>query len=299
MIVIQEMLNKLKLLRIRYLLILIYISMLFTFIGAYYITNYFFPEHRIFYDLFNIVHVHNLSPSPYYSSGKIAYYQGLYDLAIDDFNQEITINPMNADAYYLLGRAYESYDSPEGKYYSKMVDSYEKYIIFNVRSDQTDYAKLKSAQYYVSQGLKLQNVSYLNRAEKLLKSLNGSDGSVRMALGAIYLERMNYAEAIRQFEKSANLDLGDIAIKYNSLGLAFIRTGAYAKAEKMLEIAVELEPTNKYAHNNLGFVYSQQKKFIRAKVHFDEALKIDPRYLNAKKNLNYIEKEISKRVNSH
>ena len=78
--------------------------------------------------------------------------------------------------------------------------------------------------------------------------------------------------------------------------MAYIKKGMYAKAEKILEVAVKIDPNDKYAHNNLGFVYAQQGKLKDAKVHFAEALKLDPAYKNAEKNLLWIEKQINKKL---
>jgi len=114
-------------------------------------------------------------------------------------------------------------------------------------------------------------------------------------LGAIYLDKRNYDQAIIEFEKSANLPPSELKIKYNSLGLAYIKKGAYGKAERILEIAVKIDPRDKYAHNNLGFVYATQGKLLNARAQFIEALKIDPSYKNAEKNLNWVEKAVNKR----
>ena len=158
-----------------------------------------------------------------------------------------------------------------------------------------NHAKLKAAQYFVSIGLMKQNPSYIDKAEKYLLSLDQTDGKVKMALGAIYLDKQNYDQAILEFEKSANLPPSELKIKYNSLGLAYIKKGLYDKAEKVLEIAIKIEPNDKFAHNNLGFAYAQQNKFDEAIIHFKGALNIDPSYNNAKKNLLYVEKELSKK----
>ena len=295
MIAIQKILNNYNKLRLRYLLMILYSSTLALCIGLYYLNNYLTVGYKIKTIIWTSSIKQNKLSTSFYDSAKLAYDQGLYELAIDELTQEISKNSLNADAYYLLGLTYENYETKEGKYLAKMVENYEKYIIMHPNGDRAYHAKLKISQYYVSKGLKDQNIDYLNKAEALLQKMNGDDSSVRMALGAIYLEKGNYDEAIKQFERSANLTPGDIAIKYNSLGLAYIKTGAFAKAQNALEIAVELEPTNKYSHNNLGFVYSQKKKYNEAYSQFVKALTIDPEYKNARRNLKYVNSEMTKR----
>jgi tetratricopeptide (TPR) repeat protein len=133
----------------------------------------------------------------------------------------------------------------------------------------------------------------LDKAERYLKELGASDPAVRMALGAIYLNKSDYDKAIASFERSASLNENDIKIKYNSLGLAYLRKGQYAKAESVLEIAVEFDPNNKYAHNNLGYAYARQGKHHEAGIEFRKALAIDPNYRNAKVNLQGIESRLT------
>ena len=127
-----------------------------------------------------------------------------------------------------------------------------------------------------------------------LKSLDQNNNDVRMVLGAIYLDRANFSQAIAEFEKSANLQPNELRLKYNSLGLAYIKTRKYGNAENVLKIAIQIEPDNKFAHNNLGFVYLQLRKFKEAKLEFQEALKVDPNYKNAQDNLDWLNSPYAK-----
>jgi tetratricopeptide (TPR) repeat protein len=218
-----------------------------------------------------------------------------YNVAVDELKREIEKYPNHAQAYFLLGKIYEDVNFPEGKFYSMMVSNYEKYIELEPKGKRIDYVKLRVAQYYIQVGLREDKIEKLNKAEEYLKSLDQNNSDVKMALGAIYLDKKNYDQAIVEFEKSANLSPSELKIKYNSLGLAYIKKGAYGKAEKILEIAVKIDPKDKYAHNNLGFVYAAQGKLMNAKAQFIEALNLDPSYKNAEKNLNWVEREINKR----
>jgi len=218
-----------------------------------------------------------------------------YDVAVDGLKKELEKYPNHAQAYFLLGKIYEDVKFPEGKFYSIMVSNYEKYIKLKPKGKRIDYVKLRVAQYYIQIGLRENNIEKLNKAEEYLKSLDQNSSDVKMALGAIYLDKKNYDQAIVEFEKSANLPPSELKIKYNSLGLAYIKKRAFGKAEKILEIAVKIDPKDKYAHNNLGFVYAMQGKLMNAKAQFIEALDLDPSYKNAEKNLNWVEEEINKR----
>lgn len=228
------------------------------------------------------------SKSQSYMNAANAFYKKDYEIAINELNVDIEKTPNHAQSYFLLGKIYEDAIFPSGRYFSKMVKNYEKYIELKPNGFRVEHAKLKLAQYYVSVGLTEQNPENLDKAEKYLKSLNQDNSEVKMALGAIYLDRKNFKQAITEFEKSANLQPNELRLKYNSLGLAYIKTGRYGNAENVLKIAIQIEPENKFAHNNLGFVYLRLKKIEGAKAQFREALRIDPEYKNAKDNLEWL-----------
>jgi tetratricopeptide (TPR) repeat protein len=227
-----------------------------------------------------------------YVAAVLAFANKNFNVAIDELNEEISRHPGHAQAYFLLGKIYEDVQFPEGKYFQRAMINYEKYLSLKPDGKRKPYATLRIAQYYVREGLRKQDIDLLDKAEQHLRSLEQSDGSVRMALGAIYLDKKNYERAIAEFEKSANLPPAELKLKYNSLGLAYIKIRSYGKAQNMLEIGVTIDPENKYAHNNLGFVYAQQGRYKEAENHFSEALRIDPTYKNAQKNLEWVRKQL-------
>jgi Flp pilus assembly protein TadD len=232
---------------------------------------------------------------PYFFNAKTAYENGHYDEAVEELLKETKIHVDNALAYYLLGKIYEDHYIKGDKYYKEMAENYEKYIKLRPTREFAKHAKLKVAQFYVKEGLLKRDAEKLRIAEQYLNSLDKSDGSVRMALGAIYLDAGIYDKAIEVFEKSANLPPGEFKLKYNSLGLAYIKKEMYSNAVRVLEIAVFIDPRDKYAHNNLGFAYVQQGRLKEAKPHFAEALRIDSSYNNARRNLNWVERQLSKK----
>lgn len=287
-----------KPLKLRYSLVIIAVSL----VVLYFSGNFIISQLKERYhkeDFFIITNDEDirLSLNTNYLNAISAYNKKDYRLAIDELNEEIKKHPDHAQANFLLGKIYEDAEFPEGKYYSKkMISNYERYIELKPKGKRIDYVKLVVAQYYVQVGLTQQNVEKLNKAEEYLKSLDQNNSDVRMALGAIYLNEQNYDKAIAEFKKSANLAPSELKLKYNSLGLAYIKKGKYANAEKILEIAVKIDPKDKYAHNNLGFVYAQQGKLKDAKAQFSKAVSIDPAYSNAEKNLLWVEEEIDKKM---
>jgi tetratricopeptide (TPR) repeat protein len=250
---------------------------------ARYLTDYTIDEDRRF------------SENTNYVSAIAEYKKKEYKNAIAELNEEIKKYPDHAQAYYLLGKIYEEALFKEGGFYSKMSSNYENYIRLKPKGKRINDAKIKTSQYYIYLGLVQGEQVYLDKAEKYLKELDQSDDTVKMSLGAIYLDKHNFEQAIALFEKSTTISMADIKIKYNSLGLAYIRQGYYSKAENALEIALKINPDNAYAHNNLGVVYVKQRKLIEARQQFLEALKLDSNYERAKSNLAWLDKEMKRR----
>jgi Flp pilus assembly protein TadD len=288
--------RKIKPLRLRYSLLIIFASLVILYISGITLINQ-YRDHIHNGDFSVITTDEDLQFSKNYNylNAIAAFNNKEFGIAIEELNEEIKKYPEHAQAYFLLGKIYEETDFLGSKYYSKMLNNYEKYIDLKPMGKRTDYVKLRIAQYYIREGLTQENVEHLNKAEKLLSSLDQNDSDVRMALGAIYLDKKDYDQAISFFEKSANMEPSELKLKYNSLGLAYIKKRDYAKAEKILEIAIKIDPKDKYARNNLGFVFAQQGKLKEAKLRFTEALELDPDYKKAEKNVRWVEEELSKR----
>ena len=235
------------------------------------------------------------SKNPNFIKGKAEYEGGNYEKAVIYLSREIEDHDDNATAHYLLGKIYEEHLIGGKKYYSKMAENYQKYIeLRRPYGTHLKHAKLKVAQFYVKEGLEKRDTKKLRIAEDYLNSLDKSESPVGMYLGAIYLNAKNYDKAIEQFEKAGNLPPAELKLKYNSLGLAYIRKNMYSEAEKVLEVAVLIDPQDKYAQNNLGFTYVQRGQLLKAKPRFAEALRIDPSYENARRNLDWVEEELAK-----
>jgi tetratricopeptide (TPR) repeat protein len=287
--------RKMKPLRIRYSISIIFASLVVLYISGTVLINQ--SKNNIHNGDFSAVTIdedQQFSINSNYLKAVSAFNNKEFGIALEELNEEIRKYPNHAQAYFLLGKIYEDTDFLGKKYYLKMLSNYEKYIALKPKGKRIGHVKLRVAQYYIREGLTQENVEYLNKAEILLGSLDQNDSDVRMALGAIYLDKQDYDQAISVFEKSANLEPSELKLKYNSLGLAYIKKREYAKAERILEIAIKIDPKDKYARNNLGFVYAQQGKLKEAKNRFAEALELDPEYKKAEKNLRWVEEEISK-----
>lgn len=292
-----------KLLRIRYIIVLLVISVIIIYPSIVWwyehLKNTYVEQDDLIQASGNISDFTfdenaKLVLSENYKNAVEAYKNKDYALAIGELDVEVIKHPIHGQAYFLLGKIYEDVNFPSGRFLTKMASNYEKYIEQQPNGKRVEYVKLRLAQYYVKVGLTQQNAELLDKAEDYLKSLDQDNNDVRMALGAIYLDKKNFSKAISQFEKSANLQPNELRLKYNSLGLAYIKIGSFDKAEKVLNIAIQIKPDDKFAHNNLGFVYLRLRKYKEAQLQFNEALRIDPDYRNAKSNLEWVTSLVGK-----
>ena len=69
------------------------------------------------------------------------------------------------------------------------------------------------------------------------------------------------------------------------LGVAYLKRGAYDKAEASLRTALALTPGHPVAANELGVVYRKTGRFVEARASFEAALGTFRNYHHAQKNL--------------
>ncbi len=291
-------------LRLRYLVILSTISLLIIFaISVYFgLKAYkYYTERRVIsiQEDFTLNEDRQYSKSDNYQLAVKAYEEKEFESALRYLKEEINKNPDHAQAYFLLGKIYEDVRFDNGKYFSKMQHYYEKYLSIKPKGIRTEYVKLKLAQYYLREGLKGGNETLLAKAEDYLLSLDQTNGMVKMGLGAIYMNSEKYEQAIIEFEKAITLPDEELKLKYSSLGLAYIKTKNWDKAEKYLQVAVKIDPSNKYVHYMLGFTYMKKNKLEDAELSFKEALMLDPKYKYAKINLRRVQKALKIDKNQH
>ena len=232
------------------------------------------------------------SKSDEYEMAVQAYREKDYQRAIKCIGAEVKKNPDHAQAYFLLGKVYEDVPFADGKYFVRMQHNYEKYIALKPEGIRTEYVKLKLAQYYLREGLKTKDDVLLGKAKEYLLSLDQANGMVKMGLGAVCLNYEQYEQAVTEFEQAVTLPDDELKLKYSSLGLAYIKTQNWNKAEKSLQLAVEIDPENKYVHYMLGFTYMQENKLKEAESSLKKALKLDPKYKYAKINLRRVQKAL-------
>ena len=74
---------------------------------------------------------------------------------------------------------------------------------------------------------------------------------------------------------------------HTNLGYALKKLGRYEEAEKILRMALDLDPGCAESHNNYGTVLRDLRHFEQAAAAFREALKLKPKFVEAHNNLGH------------
>lgn len=96
-----------------------------------------------------------------------------------------------------------------------------------------------------------------------------------MTLGVAYEGQGEYDLALREYEKTTELDPGNAKAHFAGANI-YLRFKKYAEAEKGFFTAAKLSPENPSYHNNLGWAYMENGKLDEATESAKTALKLDP-----------------------
>jgi tetratricopeptide (TPR) repeat protein len=90
-----------------------------------------------------------------------------------------------------------------------------------------------------------------------------NEGEVRYKLGVSYLGEADYASALRELVRAAELEPRKAEV-HNALGLAYYGLERLEEAEKEFQQALDLDPKFTEAYNNLGATYLKQERWEEA-----------------------------------
>ena len=181
----------------------------------------------------------------YYARGMRAIRLGLYDEALDAFQQVLQLNPQNAEAYCELGAVY--------RFKEKTDDALEAYLyaLELPASPQTHgVAHLCLARLYHSQGRFADAENHGQYATNLLP--RNAEPFFRLA--DTYVQRGKLTLAARAYQQALALD-ANLAPVYQGLGkIAFLRD-RLEEAGQYYQKALTLAPYHAETHYNLGLIY--------------------------------------------
>jgi serine/threonine-protein kinase len=268
----------------------------------------------------------NRVPAVFVTLAQIHDSQGKHDLALQEFQHALQMDPKDADALSGLARSYEQsgriadaektfkeaialrpedwtgynklgafYDG-QGKY-PQAVEAYQQAL--RLTPDNADvYSNLGSA--YVDEG----GAKSMPLAEQALrKSIELSPGYPAYAnLGMLFMQERRFADAATALEQALKLNANDYMV-WNNLMVAYGGEGdadkaraARKKAEDLAEKAVQLKPRDVTALSTLASLYAADGMNEKASTMISRSLALAPEDPNVLANVGEAYELIGKRV---
>lgn len=216
-----------------------------------------------------------------YNAGQEQFQKRRYAEAIKAFEEAVTLDGKNAQAYQAMGLTYQKMRN-----YDKASEAYK--MATSVKPDYT-------AAYFALGQLQLISLKQYTDAQvnfkKVLEMEPGfSDGKARQFLagaylrqGLTYIKQKNYKGAVDQYTAASQVDPSSAKTFYN-LGLAHKGARNYAEAISAITTATDLDTSYDKAYKVLGDLYKLTRKNSQAARAYEKAIKA-----NAKNAKAYIE----------
>ena len=204
--------------------------------------------------------------------------QKKYELALDDFNKAMKLNPNLAMAYFGRGELYYY----QQKYELALAD-WNKAIELNPNLAMA--YNNRGGIYYNQQKYELALADF-NKAIEL-------DSKLAMAYnnrGGIYYNQQKYELALADYDKAIELD-SKLAMAYSNRGGIYSLQQKDELALADFNKAIEINPNLVEAYYNRGFLYHNQQKYELALADYNKAIELNKNAWFAMTNIGLIKYE--------
>jgi superkiller protein 3 len=191
--------------------------------------------------------VENLSAEECFTRGNNASENGLYELAIENYQKAIALGSKDAWAYNNMGNAYAKL-----KNYNEAIRYYQKAITVDPNH---------TAAYY-NRGIAYNNLKNYTEAIRYFQKAIDIDPNYAKAynsMGNAYNKLKNDTEAIRCYQKVITIDPNDATAYYN-MGYVYDDLRNYTEAIRCYQKAVAIDPNFTSAYYNMGIAYGNLDK---------------------------------------
>jgi serine/threonine protein kinase/Flp pilus assembly protein TadD len=242
----------------------------------------------------------------YVTLGRLHNTTGKHDLAVQEFQHALTLNPRDADALAGMAHAYESAgriadaETAYKKAAALRPDYWDGYNTLGVFYDRIGRYQDALVQYRRAAELTPDNAqvysnmgaSYFNTGDpKLLPDAeNALKKSIELSpsypayanLGYLYLREARYAESVAMTEKALQLNDKNFQVWANlALAYGWLKQNDKAAAARERELAlaeeaVKVQSQDAGIQSNLGILYAQKKLRDKAMARIEAALALAP-----------------------
>ncbi|MCZ8224681.1 MAG: tetratricopeptide repeat protein [Microcystis sp. LE19-84.1B] len=225
----------------------------------------------------------NLAPRAawYGNRGNLYRYQQKYELALDEYNQAIEINPNYAMAYYNRGVLY--YDQ---KKYELALADWNKAIELN--RNFTEAYNNRGVLYQNQKKYELALADYDKAIE-----LNRNFAMAYYNRGSLYDDQKKYDLALSDYDKAIEIN-PNLALAYNNRGVLYDDQQKYELALADYNQAIKLNPNYANAYYNRGLLYIDLQKYELALADWNKAIKINPNDADAYYNRGLLHRDLRK-----
>lgn len=252
-----------------------------------------------------------------YNLGNLYRDIGLSDEAIHYYQEAIARDKNYKNAYFNLGGVYVQRHDP-----AKAVEYFDRLIALEPKRE-VSYENIlvaynKALKENPGEGLYQQAHARTLAAYNQLLAHGGQDAYTYFKMGYVYQDMKDYAQAIKAYKMSLDLDKDNYEVFYNlgntyeesgqlqealdaykkvvalrpqfadvylNMGIAYNQLGLYADAEKSFLKAAEVPAKKADAFFNLGYVYEVQGKKDQALEAYGKAVVADPNHAEAYYNM--------------
>jgi Flp pilus assembly protein TadD len=122
----------------------------------------------------------------------------------------------------------------------------------------------------------------------------GDDPQALHELGLFYLDRGDLHQAIASFERGLALRPNHLETLVSAATASF-QTADFERAERHLQRAIAVAPSNAVPRFNLGLLLEHQNRKTEAAEAFRQALALDPQHARAAEKLRALEGRVTTR----
>ena len=182
-----------------------------------------------------------------YNAGIEYYNDNQPDSAVSCFTRALSFDPASYDARY--NRAVIYYEKGQ---YKKAIDDL---IVLKQTYTNAEVYRLLGDNFREMNQLTTALTNYKEASVK-----ESSNAINAFNIGAIYLAKQQYDEAIDAFTTAIGMD-SDFAIAYNDRGIAYREKGDINSARDDFQKATLLDPKMDFSFSNLGDIRMKMKQF--------------------------------------